>query len=100
MSDQPTHDAITDPERKPWIKINPPVFIGSGGLGVLFVAFAVSWPDAASTLFGAIQSWVIHTAGWFYILAVALFLLFVVILATSRYGLIKLGPDHSEPDYS
>lgn len=100
MSDQPTHDAVTDPERKPWIKINPPVFIGSGGLCVLFVALAVIWPDAASKLFGAMQSWVIHTAGWFYILAVALFLLFVVILATSRYGLIKLGPDHSEPDYS
>src|SRR5690606_16353686 len=33
-------------------------------------------------------------------LAVALFLIFVVVLALSDYGRIKLGPDHSEPDYS
>lgn len=94
------HEVSASTEPKPWIKINPPVFIGSGGLCVLFVAFAVIWPELANTLFSAMQNWVIHTAGWFYILAVALFLLFVVILATTRYGLIKLGPDHSEPDYS
>lgn len=96
----PNHEVSASTEPKPWIKINPPVFIGSGGLCVLFVAFAVIWPELANTLFSAMQNWVIHTAGWFYILAVALFLLFVVILATTRYGLIKLGPDHSEPDYS
>lgn len=42
----------------------------------------------------------IDFAGWFYILAVALFLIFMLFLAASGYGRIKLGPDHSEPDYS
>ncbi|MGB3612076.1 MAG: choline BCCT transporter BetT [Cellvibrio sp.] len=97
MSD---HEVSANTESKSWIKINPPVFIGSAGLCALFVAFVIIWPGTANILFTAIQSWIIHAAGWFYILAVALFLLFVVILATSRYGLIKLGPDHSEPDYS
>ncbi|MEQ9022117.1 MAG: choline BCCT transporter BetT [Pseudomonadales bacterium] len=83
-----------------WIKVNPPVFIGAGGLCLLFVVFAVSMPNTAETVFSAMQSWVVHTAGWFYVLAVALFLIFVVILAMSDYGRIKLGPDHSEPDYS
>lgn len=62
--------------------------------------FAVIAPQLANQLFSAINAWVVHTAGWFYVLAVALFLLFVVILAFSSYGHIKLGPDHSEPDYS
>lgn len=83
-----------------WIKVNPPVFIGAGGLCLIFVLFAVTLPETAETLFSSIQAWVINTAGWFYILAVALFLLFVIILALSDYGRIKLGPDHSEPDYS
>lgn len=100
MSDQPVHDASASPEAKPWIKINPPVFIASGGLSVLFVVFAVIWPETADILFNAIQGWVIYTAGWFYVLSVALFLIFVVVLAMSRFGQIKLGPDHSEPDYS
>lgn len=34
-----------------------------------------------------------------YILTVAIILLSVVFLAVSRYGDIKLGPDHSQPDY-
>jgi choline/glycine/proline betaine transport protein len=100
MSDSSPQDAIADPNKKSWIKINPPVFIGSGGLCLLFVVYAVIWPEAAGNLFDAVQGWVTYTAGWFYILSVALFLLFVVILALSRYGQIKLGPDHSEPDYS
>src|SRR5699024_7519285 len=36
---------------------------------------------------------------WFYILTLALILLATVFMATSLYGDIKLGPDHSEPDY-
>ncbi|MYM62678.1 choline BCCT transporter BetT [Pseudomaricurvus sp. HS19] len=93
---------VTEPEtvEKGWIRVNPPVFIGAGGLCLLFVLFAVMVPETAEALFSAIQSWVVNTAGWFYVLAVALFVLFVIILAMSDYGHIKLGPDHSEPDYS
>ena len=82
------------------IQINPPVFLTSAALVLLFVLGAVIWPDASERWSGAIQGWVINTAGWFYVLAVAGFLVFVVVLATSAYGSIKLGPDHSEPDYS
>ncbi len=39
-------------------------------------------------------------ASWFYILAVALILLSVTFLGLSRYGDIKLGPDHAQPDFS
>ncbi|MBU2886874.1 choline BCCT transporter BetT [Gilvimarinus agarilyticus] len=82
------------------IKVNPPVFFGAGGLCLLFVLYAVIWPAHAEVVFSAMQGWVVHSAGWFYVLAVALFFIFVVVLALSDYGRIKLGPDHSEPDYS
>ncbi|MIO29962.1 BCCT family transporter, partial [Salmonella enterica subsp. enterica] len=39
-------------------------------------------------------------ASWFYILAVALILLTVAYLGLSRFGEIKLGPDHSQPQFS
>jgi choline/glycine/proline betaine transport protein len=80
--------------------INPPVFYLSGILVILFCAYAVIAPEHAGGVFGAVQAWVTETVGWFYVLAVAGFLVFVVVLAVSSYGLIKLGPDHSEPDYS
>ncbi|WP_027328405.1 BCCT family transporter [Marinimicrobium agarilyticum] len=95
MSDENSKSA--DPS---WIKINPPVFYGAAILSLIFVLGTVIAPEQASTLFGAVQNWVINTAGWFYVLSVALFLIFVVVLALSGYGRIKLGPDHSEPDYS
>src|SRR5690606_35966441 len=37
---------------------------------------------------------------WFYMLAVAIFLVFIVLVAFSKWGGIKLGPDHAEPQYS
>ncbi len=82
------------------LRINPPVFFASSALTLVFVAFAALAPDTASTLFSAMQAWITHSAGWFYVLAVAGFLVFVVVLAVSDFGRIKLGPDHSEPDYS
>ncbi|MBN7796806.1 BCCT family transporter [Parahaliea mediterranea] len=82
------------------VKINPPVFFSSALLTLVFVSGAMIAPEAAERIFTHLQTWVIEEAGWFYILAVALFLMFVVFLAFSEYGNIKLGPDHSEPDYS
>ena len=80
--------------------INPPVFYPSAVLILALVLFAVVTPDTAQQVFGQAQAWITVNASWFYILAVALFLLSVVFMAISRYGDIKLGPDHSEPDFA
>jgi choline/glycine/proline betaine transport protein len=80
-------------------EINPPVFFGSAILIIAFVIFAAFFSDTASTVFTATQTWIVDTFGWFYLLAVGFFLIFSIGLAMSSYGAIKLGPDHSEPDY-
>jgi len=89
-----------EPKSAVRLRINPPVFFGSALLTLLFVGVTIAQPEAAGRLFGDLQAWIIDRAGWFYVLAVAFFLLFVVYLAISEFGRIKLGPDHSEPDYS
>ena len=38
--------------------------------------------------------------GWFYLISMFFFVAFMLIIAFSKYGSIKLGPDDSEPDYS
>ena len=85
---------------KPRILMNPPVFILSAVLTVAFVLFAMLATETAGTLFSATQGWITESAGWFYVLAVAGFLVFVISLALSGYSRIKLGSDHSEPEYS
>ncbi|QGZ29575.1 BCCT family transporter [Stutzerimonas stutzeri] len=80
--------------------INAPVFFGSAVLILALVIYSVTVPDHAQSVFSEVQAWIIANVSWLYILAVAVILLMVALLAISRYGNIKLGPDHSEPDYS
>lgn len=87
-------------ESSPWIRMNPPVFILSALLTLVFVIFAAVFTETAGTVFSATQAWISETVGWFYVLAVAGFIVFIIVLGLSSYGHIKLGPEHSEPDYS
>ncbi|WBL72254.1 BCCT family transporter [Serratia liquefaciens] len=80
--------------------INPPVFFISAALIIVLVAFAAFYPELADRKFKTLQQGIFTNASWFYILAVALILLSVTYLGLSRYGNIKLGPDHAQPDFS
>lgn len=80
--------------------INPPVFFGSAAIILAVVLFGALAPDAAEATFAQVQRWIVDTFGWLYVLAVAIFLVFVIYLALSAHGDVKLGPDDSEPDFS
>lgn len=79
--------------------INPAVFYTSAFLITVLVLFASIFPSIADTYFTKIQTWIVGHVSWFYVLTVAIILLSAVYLAVTRYGDIKLGPDHSKPDY-
>ncbi|MDD7910915.1 BCCT family transporter [Pseudovibrio exalbescens] len=81
-------------------KFSPPVFGGSVAMIALLVLTGAAWPTESQQFYSAIQSWIETHVGWLYILGVAIFLIFIVFVMASRYGDIKLGPDHAEPDYS
>ncbi len=80
--------------------VNPPVFFTSAVLILAFALAAVLAPKRAERIFTHVQEFLVQNFGWFYILAVAGFLVFVIFLMLSRHGNIKLGPDDSEPEYS
>jgi len=84
---------------RPRTTINRPVFAASAFFILALVLFAIFTPEAAQRLFSVVQDWILTNASWFYVLTVAIILISVVFLAFSRYGDIKLGPDHSQPDY-
>jgi choline/glycine/proline betaine transport protein len=44
--------------------------------------------------------WTSRWFGWYYILLSTAILAFVVLLGLSRYGQVRLGPEHSRPQYS
>lgn len=96
---QPSVDQPSASNKKVWYQINPPVFFGSTLFIALFLAITLLAPQFFDTLTTQVKNWISTFAGWFYILAVAGFLIFIVCIALSSFGKLKLGPDHSKPDY-
>src|SRR5690554_2590732 len=77
-----------------------PVFIPAVAVILLLVIGTISNPELAGEAFSVILAYVTETFGWFYMLSVAFFLVFIVSMALTKWGHIKLGPDHAEPQYS
>ena len=76
------------------------VFFPSTSMLLALVVFAALAPQTSGELFAQVQAAIVRFASWYYVLVVALVLLSVLIFSLSRFGDIKLGPDHSEPAYS
>jgi choline/glycine/proline betaine transport protein len=77
-----------------------PVFLVSAGLVALIVLAGTIAPGPVGEVFTRVQAWIMDRLGWFYLLSVAIFVIFVLYLAVSRHGAVRLGPNHSQPDYS
>ena len=68
-------------------------------LGALLLLCGV-FPQLADRVFSSAQAWVISHFDWFYTLVVSMFPVFLVMLAFSRYGDIRLGPDDAKPEFN
>ncbi|HCW94927.1 MAG TPA: choline transporter, partial [Pseudomonas sp.] len=77
-----------------------PVFIPAVAITLLLVIGTISNPSLAAQTFDAVLAYITRSFGWFYMLSVAFFLIFIVGIALTKWGNIKLGPDHAEPQYS
>jgi choline/glycine/proline betaine transport protein len=93
-----TNQQIPQLVKRPRMQVNPPVFFISAVLILAFVLFTAIFPKVAGNFFDMLQAGIVRDFGWFYILSVAIFLMFVIFLMLSRYGDVKLGPDDSEPE--
>lgn len=83
----------------PKSQLNMKVFISASSIIIALLLYTVTLPQHAQALFNVIQASIIENGGWFYVLTVAFIFFFVVFLGVSRYGEIRLGPDHAKPDY-
>ncbi|WP_396344959.1 choline BCCT transporter BetT [Haloechinothrix sp. LS1_15] len=75
------------------------VFFGSSVLILAISIWAIITPIGAESAIGTLVGWISEGFGWYYFLVATLYLGFVIFFAASRYGKIKLGPQHSTPDY-
>lgn len=76
------------------------VFWVSAAFALGFIAWGVIAPGNFGAITQTIFDWVVSNLGWFYLLAGNFFLAFVVILALSRYGKLRLGKEGERPEFS
>ncbi|MGD7001713.1 choline BCCT transporter BetT [Corynebacterium halotolerans] len=80
--------------------VNWPVFGSAAAIIVAFVFWAWLWPgQAEAVIFGAMD-WVATNFGWYYVLTATIVVVFVLVVAFSRIGRTKMGPDHSTPKFN
>jgi choline/glycine/proline betaine transport protein len=82
------------------LQVHGPVFFTSASLILLSIVLTLLYRDSASELFSVIQTQVSTKTGWFFILSVNVFLVFVVYLAFSKFGRVRLGGDEAKPEFS
>ena len=64
-----------------------------------FSIWAIFRPADARVTMKATVDWIALSLGWYYVLTMTLVVGFVVWVALSKEGNVRLGPDHSRPQY-
>ena len=80
-------------------RINWSVLVLSSVVILAFSVWAIALPDAARTTMKTTVDWIATNLGWYYVLTMAMVIGFVVWVAFSKQGDVRLGPDHSRPQY-
>ncbi|MFR9801955.1 BCCT family transporter [Pseudonocardia sp. RS010] len=82
------------------LRTNAHIFFWSAGLMVTFLVVLLTFQDPIGRAFGAGREWIVTNLGWFFILGVTSWLIFLVWLAVSKHGRLRLGKDSDRPAYS
>ena len=80
--------------------VHPQVFFISAGIILLFIALSLVFQGRATTLYENVRTGVSTTFGWLFILAANMFIVFMIYLAVSKYGKIRLGGVNADKEFS
>ena len=76
------------------------VYIVSLVISLVISIYAIVFPEHFSRVSNAVFCFLTESFSWFYQLVMFGFVVFVLCVAFSKYGNIRLGRDDSKPDYS
>lgn len=79
--------------------INWSVLLISSVVILAFSIWAMLIPEHASTTMKMAVDWIAINLGWYYVLTMTVVIGFVLWVAFSKEGDVRIGPDHSRPQY-
>ena len=85
---------------KKYFDVDGPVFWPSAVLIIIFIAVTLIIGAPMEKVFSAVQDSISDYGGWFFVLAVNFFLVFVLFIAFGKYGKIRLGGKRAKPEFS
>lgn len=84
-----------------YFDVHPPVFWVAALLALFFIVTTISvGGERMSAIFSDLQTSISDAAGWFFILTVNFFLIFILIIGFSKFGSIRLGGNDARPEFS
>ncbi len=87
------HDALG-------LRTSPAIFITSALFIIGFTLLMIAFPQVMSDSIGVVSDFIITYLGWIYTAGIAAFFVFLIYMASSRFGRIKIGDDDAEPEHS
>ncbi|MFP4572494.1 MAG: BCCT family transporter [Desulfobacterales bacterium] len=91
-----------DQEPEGWfhLDVHPQVFFISAALVFLFVIITIFFQHYVGDIFGQMQESISEYAGWLFIWAVNIILVFILVLLAGRFGDIRIGGPDARPEFS
>jgi choline-glycine betaine transporter len=80
--------------------VDPAVLWGSAVAIAFFVGWGLISPQSLGSVMTTTLNWIIGNFSWAFILLATGVLVVCVVLAVSKWGRIRLGPDDSRPEFS
>ncbi|WP_295689699.1 BCCT family transporter [uncultured Brevibacterium sp.] len=104
IAEDDTDAQITEKLKRQGVRLGrgnvaPAVFWPSLLVILAVAVIAILAPGPTDTALQAVQGWIVTNLGWYYMLIIAGFIVFVVGIALSKFGRIRLGDDDERPEF-
>ena len=81
------------------LEVNGPVFFTSVIFIILSIALTLIFKEGAESFFVDLQTKVANNADWFFILSINIFLIFLIYLAFSKFGNLRIGGPNAKTEF-
>lgn len=76
------------------------VYIISIIVSIVISAWGILGSESFEKAANSLMNWVTINMGWLYLLAMLVYVVFALVIAFSKYGRLRLGPDDSRPEFT